>query len=527
MQLVQRMARKQANALALLRDLFYSERYFLRKTILLSSFSGLLSLSVPVGVQLLLTFVTAQEIRPGMFAILAITLFLVWLNGYLQIALMKAGEAAEERLFFHFSVEYLNRILNKAQASNERNFAKYFIEISSLQKGFTKVLFDLLFSSLQLIFGILLVSFYHPFFAAFGIFLVISLFLTLRWKFNDALETNYHESSEKYNMVDWLSVGEIFRKKLNRPNQEFANQATDRILNRYLKAKRMHFKLIIRKQHVFLFFKILIIGGMLVLGTILAIQQKISIGQFLAAEIIIVLVANSIEKILFSLESIFDTLTSIEKISKYMHTETSPVNEHTKLVLSSGIHSIAVESEQPLRIQKGEKILLQGSFKACQRLLRELDYRGDYSLKVTINETPIVQLDEASTKSRFGWIDHLPHILSDTFYENIKYNTQADTLNIFEAAKACGLEVLFQNEQELIYSTTHHREEIWTLENRARLECARALVLNPEVLIIRNEFVLRSEDLIQMLIEKLPNTTLIAFSNNQLTIPQFKSIQLS
>ena len=167
--------------------------------------------------------------------------------------------------------------------------------------------------------------------------------------------------------------------------------------------------------------KILIIGGMLVLGTILAIQQKISIGQFLAAEIIIVLVANSIEKILFSLESIFDTLTSIEKISKYMHTETSPVNEHTKLVLSSGIHSIAVESEQPLRIQKGEKILLQGSFKACQRLLRELDYRGDYSLKVTINETPIVQLDEASTKSKFGWIDHLPHILSDTFYENIKY----------------------------------------------------------------------------------------------------------
>jgi hypothetical protein len=92
MQLVQRMARKQANALALLRDLFYSERYFLRKTILLSSFSGLLSLAVPVGVQLLLTFVTAQEIRPGMFAILAITLFLVWLNGYLQIALMKAGD---------------------------------------------------------------------------------------------------------------------------------------------------------------------------------------------------------------------------------------------------------------------------------------------------------------------------------------------------------------------------------------------------------------------------------------------------
>ena len=266
---------------------------------------------------------------------------------------------------------------------------------------------------------------------------------------------------------------------------------------------------------------------MLVLGTILAIQQKISIGQFLAAEIIIVLVANSIEKILFSLESIFDTLTSVEKISKYMHTETNSETAHSKLILSSGIHSIAVESENPLRIQRGEKILLQGAFKDCQRLLRELDFRGDHSMKVTINETPIVQLDEASTKSRFGWIDHLPHILSDTFFENIKYNTNADTLLIFEAAKASGMEILFQNEKDLIYAKTHHREVKWNLENRARLECSRALVSRPDVLIIRNEFVLRSQEMMQMLVEELSNTTMIAFSNNDIEIPQFKTIKLS
>jgi len=521
------MARKQVNALILLRNLFHSERFFLRKTILLSSFSGLLSLAVPVGVQLLLTFVTAQEIRPGMFAILAITLFLVWLNGYLQISLMKAGEAAEERLFFHFAIEYLKRILNKSQVSNERNFAKYFIEISSLQKGFTKVLFDLLFSSLQLIFGILLVSFYHPFFAAFGIFLVLSLFLTLRWKFHDALESNYHESSEKYNLVDWLLVGEIFRKKLNRPNQNFANKTTDRIIHRYIEAKRNHFKLILRKQHVFLFFKLLIIGGMLILGTILAIQQKISIGQFLAAEIIIVLVANSIEKILFSLESIFDTLTSIEKISTYMQTDMREIDHESKMVLADAIESITLETENSFEIHRGDKIILHGSFKKCQAFLRELDFRGDHSFKILINQVPIAQLNNASVKSKFAWIDHLPHILSDSFFENIKYNSLAETESIFEAAKATGIHLLYSNERELIYASTNHREDIWTLENRGRLECARSIVLQPEILIIRNEFILRSNELLAILAQKLPNTTFIAFSNNALEIPQFKKIILS
>ena len=63
----------------------------------------------------------------------------------------------------------------------------------------------------------------------------------------------------------------------------------------------------------FLAFKLVIIGGMMLLGTYLTILQQISIGQFLAAEIVIVLIVNSLEKIITSISSVYETIVSFEK----------------------------------------------------------------------------------------------------------------------------------------------------------------------------------------------------------------------
>ena len=127
------------------------------------------------------------------------------------------------------------------------------------------------------------------------------------------MQSSYEESRAKYEMVNWLSLAELFRKKFNRPNPDFAFEEANKISEDYLRSKRYHFSLLLHKQNAFLAFKIIAVGGMLLLGSILAVEQKISIGQFLGAEIVIVLVISSIEKILFSLSTIFDTLTSMKK----------------------------------------------------------------------------------------------------------------------------------------------------------------------------------------------------------------------
>jgi ABC-type bacteriocin/lantibiotic exporter with double-glycine peptidase domain len=53
----------------------------------------------------------------------------------------------------------------------------------------------------------------------------------------------------------------------------------------------------------------------------LVLNQEMNIGQFVAAEIIILLVINSVEKLMRGLETIYDLLTSIEKLGQVLDKE--------------------------------------------------------------------------------------------------------------------------------------------------------------------------------------------------------------
>ena len=46
------------------------------------------------------------------------------------------------------------------------------------------------------------------------------------------------------------------------------------------------------------------------------INQEINLGQFVASEIIILLVLSSVEKLILSMETIYDVLTGMEKLGQ-------------------------------------------------------------------------------------------------------------------------------------------------------------------------------------------------------------------
>jgi ABC-type bacteriocin/lantibiotic exporter with double-glycine peptidase domain len=65
-----------------------------------------------------------------------------------------------------------------------------------------------------------------------------------------------------------------------------------------------------------LFFKVIVALGLLIVGGMLVLDQQMNIGQFVAAEIIILLVIDSSEKMILNLDNIFDILSSLEKIGQ-------------------------------------------------------------------------------------------------------------------------------------------------------------------------------------------------------------------
>jgi multidrug efflux pump subunit AcrA (membrane-fusion protein) len=283
----------------------------IQQIFVLSILAAIFQLALPLGIQGLTGFVSGGEFRWGTVSIVLLVLIATVLANKWQVQMIAIGEQMEERLFVMMAYGYAKKAFFKTPESQTAfaTKAKYFIEVSGIQKGYSKKLVEVISSLLQLIIGVLLISFYHPFFLAFGFILLLGLFLIIWTKGKKALMANMQLSDNKYQYYQWIQKAHL----KNEEGESTELHQADLLSNQYIESKRSYFSLVIFQLKSFLFFKMCIIAVMLLLGVYLAIEQKISLGQFLAAELVILLVVNSIEKLLFSLSAIYETLISFEK----------------------------------------------------------------------------------------------------------------------------------------------------------------------------------------------------------------------
>ncbi|MBK7410353.1 MAG: hypothetical protein IPJ40_21215 [Saprospirales bacterium] len=90
-------------------------------------------------------------------------------------------------------------------------------------------------------------------------------------------------------------------------------QKTDEIASNYLQAREKHFRVLLQQFQFFIGFKIIVAAGLLILGSVLVFQQQMNLGQFVASEIIIILIINSIEKLIQIMDTIYDVLTALKR----------------------------------------------------------------------------------------------------------------------------------------------------------------------------------------------------------------------
>ena len=88
---------------------------------------------------------------------------------------------------------------------------------------------------------------------------------------------------------------------------------TDELVGKYLDARTSHFKILLTQFWSLITFKIIITAAMLLVGAVLLVDQQINVGQFIAADIVILAIIGSVEKLITTLDKIYDTLTSAAK----------------------------------------------------------------------------------------------------------------------------------------------------------------------------------------------------------------------
>lgn len=299
--------------------LIQSDRKAVINIYIYSLFNGLVALSLPLGIQAIISFIQAGQLSASWIVLVLIVILGIIISGWLQVLQLKTSEQIQQRIFTKSALELAFRIPKIKSEELYRFFApelaNRFFDTLSIQKGLSKILLDFSGAIMQILFGLLLLSFYHPFFILFAVLIAIMLFAIIRLTFYRGMETSLQESKLKYQTAHWLEeiARSVFSFKL-KDNSNYHVQKTDEIVHDYLKARQSHFRVLLKQYWSMIGFKAALALSLLLVGGFLVINQNMSIGQFVAAEIIILLVIASMEKLILSAETIYDVFTALEKI---------------------------------------------------------------------------------------------------------------------------------------------------------------------------------------------------------------------
>ena len=341
-------------------------------------FAGLVSLSLPLGIQAIINLIQSGRVSVSWIVLVFLVVAGVALVGLLSLMQLRITENLQQKIFIRSSFEFGYRL---PKIKTEELYDQYppelanrFFDTLTIQKGVSKLLVDFSAAILQILFGIILLSLYHSFFIFFGLFLIVLLYIIFRYSFESGLASSMKEAKYKYKVVGWLQAiaRNNFSFKKN-TNFDFALQKNDKLTAEYLIYREKHFSVIKRQYTQLIFFKIIIAAGLLLIGGYLVLNQQMNIGQFVAAEIIILLVIGSVEKIIVGLETLYDVLTAVEKIGQV--TDMS-VEENSKEPLNYCYTNIQLVTEKMnyrfpdttdpvlekinLTIDQSEKIYLEG-----------------------------------------------------------------------------------------------------------------------------------------------------------------------
>lgn len=285
--------------------------------------AGIITLSLPLGIQAIIGLIAGGSVSSALFILLGVVTLGVALTGLLKIMQLSVVEVILQRIFLRSAIDFSFRLPRfKLEGLTQKyppELMNRFFDTLTLQKGIPKILIDFSSASFQIFIGLLLISFYHPFFVFFSFLLLVILFLIFRYTGPVGLKTSMMESKYKYAVAHWLE--EIarsmydFKITTNRANPLIT---TDKLASNYVDNRKAHFKILITQYSTVVIFETILTATLLTLGAYLVIENQINIGQFVAAEIIVILVIASVEKLILTMESVYDVLTAIQKMGEIM-----------------------------------------------------------------------------------------------------------------------------------------------------------------------------------------------------------------
>jgi ABC-type bacteriocin/lantibiotic exporter with double-glycine peptidase domain len=510
----------------------------IRAIYVFSILSGLVELSLPLGVQTIIGLVMGAQMVTSIYVLIGLVTLGVFFSGKIQINQMKLIEKVQQKIFTQIAFEFGSKIprfdLKKMDKSYLPEKVNRFFDTLNIQKGISKILLDIPIASIQIILGLLLLALYHPIFMALGLLLILILVIIFRITFQSGIATSLEESNYKYQVVAWFEeVARTIKSfKLGKIN-EISLRKTDQNVEKYLEARTKHFEILLIQFKSLITSKVLITFSMLSIGSYLLLNQQLNIGEFIASEIVILMVISAVSKLISSLDSLYDVLTGIEKV---------------KLITDSPLeHSGNIPLE---RMEEGHQLEVRNlrfGFDETNLILRDINFNvlpnakicisgGDGSGKSTLirvlsgnyadfqgtilmNNIPIQNYNLISLREQIGVLLKQQDIFQGTLWENIELGrTGIKPADVIHLAKQLGFENFLEQFPNGFDTQLDPTGKKIPFTNTKKILLLRALVNAPKLLLMEEPWNDLGKDLKEKVMTyflQLKNTTCIIISNDQ------------
>ncbi len=469
-------------------------------------FTGVVALSLPLGIQAIINLIQGAQISTSWVILVIIVTLGVAFQGSLQLMQLRIIETIQQRIFMRSSFELAYRF-PKIKMSELRNYyppelANRFFDTLTIQKSLSKILIDVPTAVLQILFALILLAFYHPFFIIFGLLLLMLIFIVFKFTAVRGLETSLKESKNKYKVAHWIQeiARSVISFKLSGRTSLGVNK-NDELVSGYLKARESHFRVLILQFIQMISFKVVVTASLLFIGGALVLNQEMNIGQFVAAEIIILLVIASVEKLILGLESFYDTLTSLEKIGQIVDKDLeSQTGEQVQL--SKGL-SIELENVSYGVNNRDKHILRDISFLVntkSRTLIKGESGSGKSTLlrllsgvieptsgTVYVNDMSINSLHLNFFRSQLGLSlsDETP--FEGTIRDNLTFsNKEISDENIHEILEVVGLKNFLKEQPDGLNTILYPDGKQLSYTLSKKLVLARAILKSPKILILED-----------------------------------------
>jgi putative ABC transport system ATP-binding protein len=527
------------HVVGLVLDTLKDERNFLGLAVVYGLGISLLSLATPIAVQVLINAVGYTGLAVPLVVLSLTLLVLLLASGLLNALRVHLMELFARRFYARMTSKMALKALYAQQPFFQDDgrtalFNRYF-DIMLIQKSLPVLFIGGFTVLLQAAVGFVLTAFYHPLFLAFnGVVIALIWLIWLIWGAS-AVKSSVRLSMNKHRTAAWLQAlaGSNGYYK-SEAHIAYALRSTDDMTQGYVEAHKMHFRRHFAQTVGFLILYAVASAALLGLGGWLVIRGQLTLGQLVAAELVLSVAFYGVSQLGTYLNYFYDLCAASEELSLLDSIEQEEPQSYELPTVGNGELVFAdVRGEArgrpvhlDLRIPSGQTVFARAESHGMQRLFTNLLKRFDNPKAgtLTFGGHDVMSIDVLALR-RFIIVLDRPTMVEMSIRDYLGLaRRDANSADMLDVLRLVGLdEVMGELENGLDTQMSVTGWPLSTVETM-RLKLAAAILARPRILVLNQLFDTLPEEVLTAALARLKadtesRTTVIVFSANKPRMP--------